>query len=81
MGDFTRKRAVSRNPNTRACLQAKLAGKVGVILASECSIYSSRKLWPPSLILLAGEGRGEKEICTRGVVVGQKIRRGVGVGK
>ena len=43
-----------------------------VILASEYSVISKQKLWPPSLILMAAEGWREKQICTKGVVDGQK---------
>ena len=42
-----------------------------VILASECSLFSQQKLWPPSSILMAAEGWEEKEISTKGVVDGQ----------
>ena len=38
----------------------------------ECLVFSQRKLWPPSLILMATEGWGEKEICTKWAVDGQK---------
>ena len=42
-----------------------------VILASECSLFSKQKLWPPSLILMAAVGWEEKEISTKGAVDGQ----------
>ena len=42
-----------------------------VILASECSLFSQQKLWPPSLILMAAEGWEEKDISTKGAVDGQ----------
>ena len=42
-----------------------------VILASECSLFSQQKLWPPSSILMAAEGWEEKEISTKGAVDGQ----------
>ena len=42
-----------------------------VILASDCSLFSQQKLWPPSSILMAAEGWEEKEISTKGVVDGQ----------
>ena len=38
------------------------------------------KLWLSSLILMATEGWGEKEICTLGVSSSKKMRRGVGWG-
>ena len=38
------------------------------ILSSECSVFS----WPPTFFLIAAEGWGEKEICTKGAVDGQK---------
>ena len=41
-----------------------------VVLASECSVFSKRKLWRSPLILMAAEGWGEKEICTKGAVGG-----------
>ena len=44
------------------------------------SEFHQRKLWPPSLIEMTAEGRGEKKISTKGAVDGQKIRRGVGWG-
>ena len=53
-------------------LCANLFAQQTQFLASGCSVFS----WPPSLILMAEEGWGEKEICTRGVINGQKIRRG-----
>ena len=52
------------------------ARRAGVILASKCSILSLRKLWLPSLISMAAEGWGGKEICTKGAVDGQKKERG-----
>ena len=53
--------------------------KPGVILVSECSVFSQRKLWPPSLILKAAEGWGEKEGCTKGrSTVKNKENSGVG---
>ena len=42
-----------------------------VILATECSLFSKQKLWPPSLILMAAEGWEEKEISIKGAVDGQ----------
>ena len=53
-------------------LCANLFAQQTQFLASGCSVFS----WPPSLILMAEEGWGEKEICTKGVINGQKIRRG-----
>ena len=50
-----------------------LACTAGVILASGCSVFS----WPPSLILMAEEGWGEKEIRTKGVIDGQKLGEGL----
>ena len=41
-----------------------------VVLASEYSVLSKLKLWRSSLILMAAEGWGEKEICTKGAVGG-----------
>ena len=38
-----------------------IAFRASVILASECSVFSQRQLWPPSLILMAAIGwRREK---------------------
>ena len=45
---------------------AQLTCRAGVILASECLVFSKRKLWPPSLILTAAEGWGEQEHFTEG---------------
>ena len=42
-----------------------------VILASECSLFSKQKLWPPSLILITADGWEEKIISTKGEVDGQ----------
>ena len=42
------------------------------VLASKCSVFFLRKLWPLSLIVTAAEGREEKEISTKGAVDGQK---------
>ena len=36
-----------------------------VILVKKCSVFSHWKLWPTSLILMAAEGLGEKEIFTK----------------
>ena len=36
------------------------------------------KKWPQSLILIAAEGWGEKEICTKGVSDGQKVEEELG---
>ena len=33
-----------------------IAFRAGVILASECSVFSQRQLWPSSLILIAAIG-------------------------
>ena len=56
-----------------------LASRAGIILASKCSVFCQRKLWPPSLIVMAAEGWGEREIVTKGAVDGQKYgNRGVG---
>ena len=41
-----------------------------VVLASEYSVLSKRKLWRSSLILMAAEGWKEKEICAKGAVGG-----------
>ena len=49
-----------------------LVCRAGVILASKCSVFYLRKLWPPSLIVTVAEGWGEKEISTKGAVDGQK---------
>ena len=46
--------------------------RAGVILVSECSVISKQKFWSPSLISMAAEGWGEKEICTKGAVESQK---------
>ena len=40
-----------------------LACRAAIIFASECSVFSQRKLWSPSFVLMAAEGWGEKEIC------------------
>lgn len=43
-----------------------LAYRAGIILASECSIFSWQKLWLPSFI---GNGRmGREKVCTEGTV-------------
>ena len=56
----------------RGIIRNILAYRAGVILASECLVFSWRKLWPPSLTLMAVEGWREKEIFSKGVVDGQK---------
>ena len=49
-----------------------LACRVGIILASECSVFSSKKLCLPALILMTAEGWGKKEIFTKGEVDSKK---------
>ena len=43
-----------------------LPSRADVIPASECSVFSQRKIGPSSLILLKAGGWGGKEICTEG---------------
>ena len=45
------------------------------------SEFHQRKLWPPSLIEMTAEGRGEKKISTKGAVDGQKNKERDGVGE
>ena len=52
-----------------------------MILASKCSVFSQQKLYLPSLILMAVEGLGEKENCTKRGVQQSKLRRGMGIGE
>ena len=48
-------------------IEAEIACRAGVVLASDCSVFSSRKLWWPSLILMAAEGwREKKKFAPRG---------------
>lgn len=54
-------------------LCANLFAQQTQFLANGCSVFS----WPPSLILMAEEGWGEKEICTKGVIDGQKLGEGL----
>lgn len=42
----------------------------------QCTILSRRKLWLPSLIFIAAEGREEEEVCTEGGSDGQKEGEG-----
>ena len=55
-----------------------LACRAGVLLRA--SEFHQRKLWPPSLIEMTAEGRGEKKSLLRGRLTVKKIRRGVGWG-
>ena len=48
---------------------------IGVVLASEYLIFSSRKLWPPPSILITEEVWGEKEIRTKGMSGGKKFEK------
>ena len=56
-----------------------LACRAGVLLRA--SEFHQRKLWPPSLIEMTAEGRGEKKISTKGAVDGQKNKERGGVGE
>ena len=42
------------------------------MVKSKCSEFYQRNLWPPSLIEMTAEGRGQKKISTKRAVDGQK---------
>ena len=44
----------------------------------ELSVFLA-KIWPPSLILMAVESWGEKQICTKWVRDSKKLGKGLGV--
>lgn len=61
----------------KICESVLLAGRAGVILASERSEFSWWKLQLPSLTFTAAEGWGEIEICIKVGTVKMKEREGV----
>ena len=52
----TPERVLSLIIETFVLFYRAIACRAGVILVRECSVFSQRKLWPPSLILMATGG-------------------------
>ena len=57
----TRKGIVANHRNICVIYQA-IAYRAGVVLERECLVFSQRKLWPPSLILMAAFDRIAKRL-------------------